>query len=371
MKTWDQGVTIQYGIQVSDEKPLMFNRKTESCLHMAVIGASGSGKGTIIRSEIAQVINNTKDDVIIVGDSNYKLPGVESNILDDERFINPLDIVLSASDDNEDPISCVSDTVVGMFIIIMNRVLSPTEIQIIDYVTNRLFTPFVKDLKERNRQYDFEKNPTIKDIIDLVKCIFKDADNGFISKTTSINGIVLYEDKIPFKCAEFINELDLATEALLPWLSRRTNVNLDARIIHLCPDKLSSVARKICDVAIINFVMNRTKINYLNKRYTWVYFDDIAEYTEQTGDRFDTMRKQIRSYGGILTLGMNHFDNNDKYRRILLNTDIIQLLRMPTFDLYDLSQLLFLTIQEAKNIRSFESGEAYFCSNREHIRIKY
>ena len=203
------------------------------------------------------------------------------------------------------------------------------------------------------------------------KCIFKDADNSFISKTTSINGIVLHEDKIPFKCAEFINELDFATEALLPWLSRRTNVNLDTRVIHLCPDKLSSIVRKIYDVAIINFVMNRTKINYLNKRYTWVYFDDIAEYTEQTGGRFDTMQKQIRPYGGILTLGMNHFDNNDKCRRILLNIDIIQLLRMPILDLYNLSQLFFLTKKEVENIRSFKSGEVYFCSNRKHIRIKY
>lgn len=339
---------MNYGTKIADGQPMTFNRKKSTCPHMAVIGAAGSGKRRVLMSEITQVINDSEDDIIVIDEYKCDMEGLKNVILDTETLINPLDIVFNDYIDDTSLFDAI-DIVMTIFETLLKRALSPYERSVVDRAMNVVFKDFIDNLDKQHKYYNFENNPTIKDVLDSIRNLEGDTD--------------------------FVRSLEGAAKPYARQFSGKTNISYHDRI-HLCIGNSSQLTTQIYNVLAIAFAMNKTKINYLEKdklKYTWIYFNDVQSILceEPIAVLFQRVHKTTRLWGGIVTIGFSTYECNFYQNTILNHVDVIQLLRIPFLDAHHLAKMLDLSKEETEYIRYCNAGEGLFITSKDKQKVTY
>ncbi len=86
-------MNMTYGTSAETGKQVTLNRKDLKNPHMMIFGNIGSGRISILKSEIAQVASLTDYYLLIVGggehDSRRNYKNIKKAVLGDDTFINP------------------------------------------------------------------------------------------------------------------------------------------------------------------------------------------------------------------------------------------------------------------------------------------
>lgn len=204
---------LYYGRNAVTKNPIVFDRRTAPLGHGFVFGISGSGKTELVKREIEQILDTTKDNVIIVDDEGeygegeygrigWQRDGKSGETINDPRYhdrltgriatvefishkenkgfyFNPMDIVFEDIGDNPFTFALLEkqDEMIMFFEALLQhgRELNAYEQKAIARAVDKVLQPFITIMENRweqgedNWRYDFSINPTLADVLKELK----------------------------------------------------------------------------------------------------------------------------------------------------------------------------------------------------------
>lgn len=179
----DSETAFDYGVNQITQNQLLYDRKNSKLANGIVFGMAGSGKTFYVKNEILQVLDKTEDDIIILDPDNtfgYAINNKLTRIDAHSNFcINPLDIVIDTFDGMTETIAEKADFIIGLLESLLpngrkyGRECNKHETKLVSDAVWQVMTPFVNKLKKNydgKSAYvcDFENNPTLKDVLDVI-----------------------------------------------------------------------------------------------------------------------------------------------------------------------------------------------------------
>ena len=266
----DSETAFDYGVNQITQNQLLYDRRNSKLANGIVFGMSGSGKTVYVKNEILQVLNKTEDDVIILDPYNafgYTFHNKLTCIDAHSNFcINPLDIVIDTFDGMTETIAEKADFIVGLLESLLpngrkyGRECNKYETKLVFDAVWQVLTPFVNKLKknydgESACVYDFENNPTLKDVLDIILSQDNEETQEFRELLTV---------QMPY--------LEAFCHRTMTF-SKRVVFDL----LHT-PDKLATAYY----MAIISYTNNRMILNHYKQfnapdtqfKHLWFYFDE-------------------------------------------------------------------------------------------------
>lgn len=200
---------LYYGRNAVTKNPIVFDRRnTPLTNHGFVFGISGSGKTELVKREIEQILDTTKDNVIIVDDEGeygrigWQRDDKSGETINDPRYhdrltgriatvkfashkeskgfyFNPMDIVFENIGDNPFTFAALEkqNEMIMFFEALLRhgRELNAYEQKAIARAVNKVLQPFITIMENRceqgedNWRYDFSINPTLADVLKELK----------------------------------------------------------------------------------------------------------------------------------------------------------------------------------------------------------
>ena len=290
---------FDYGVNQITKNQLLYDRKNSKLANGIVFGMSGSGKTVYVKNEILQVLDKTEDDVIILDPYNafgYTFHNKLTCIDAHSNFcINPLDIVIDTFDGTTEIIAEKANFISELLKLLLpykyryEQNFNKYETKLIFDAVYQVLTPFVNKLKknydgESACVYDFENNPTLKDVLD----------------------IILSQDN------EETQELREVLTAQMPYLEAfcHKTMTFGNRVIfdlYHVPCKLTAAYYMV----IVSYTNNRMLLNHYEQfnapdsqfKHLWFYFDE-ANRMLKNKDFADFVRmlyQRSHRYGMICT----------------------------------------------------------------------
>lgn len=346
---------FSYGVNAVSEKPLLYDRKRSNLPNGFIFGqSSGSCRNNAMWHEIRQVLKNTEDNVFVIDPTNYSERRAYDTknckvirLFYDNYYINPLDVVITNGMIDSDEVRNIYDTAEAVFEALIERELTPAECNRLWTAVDKVFSPFIKGLIEKEMGKDPENNPTLKDIFEYLK---NTADNSRPSKESSlaqkINAILeesAEEDKELSKdlkkvieklnvkdCGEdFIGEL-YRNKQHIEYFSHKTNIPESRLTVFQIYPSASVPLEHAAFGVLVRYVhmkvyreyLKQTKERNYNKRL-WVYFEDINSWVRNSRANAALLLalwKRSRVYCGIITLCSTDYDSliNSEYGQSLI-----------------------------------------------------
>ena len=303
--------TFNYGVNQITKNQLLYDRRSSKLANGIVFGMSGSGKTVYVKNEILQVLDKTEDDIIILDPDDtfgYTYDEFQSKLIRIDEFqgkltridvhsncINPLDIVIDTFDGMTGIIAEKADFIVGLLKLLLpykyryEQNFNKYETKLIFDAVYQVLTPFVNKLKknydgESACVYDFENNPTLKDVLD----------------------IILSQDN------EETQELREVLTAQMPYLEAfcHKTMTFGNRVIfdlYHVPCKLTAAYYMV----IISYTNNRMLLNYYEQfnasatqyKHLWFYFDEANRMLKNKNfaDFVRMLYQRSHKYGMICT----------------------------------------------------------------------
>ncbi len=290
---------FNYGVNQITQNQLLYDRRNSKLANGVVFGTAGSGKTVYVKNEILQILDKTEDDVIILDPYNafgYTFHGKLTCIDTHSNFcINPLDIVIDTFDGMTETIAEKAGFIVGLLESLLpnghkyGRECNEYETKLVFDAVYQVLTPFVNKLKknydgESACVYDFENNPTLKDVLNIILC----QDNEETQKFRELLTVQMpYLETFCHRTMTF---------------SKRVIFDL----LHT-PDKLAVAYY----MAIISYTNNRMLLNHYEHfnapdgqfKHLWFYFDEanVMLKNKYFADYVRALYKRSRRYSMICT----------------------------------------------------------------------
>lgn len=330
---------MYYGLNAVSRNLIMFNRTNLKNPNGFILGSPGSGKSFAAKREMVNILLNTDDDVIIIDpEREYMNLGLnfKGEIINisagSKNFINPMDMSQDYADD-ENPIILKSDFILSLCECLVggNVGLTPKEKAIIDRCLQYTYQQFLQD-------FDESKIPTLGDFHEqLLKQNEQEAHNIAIS-------------------------LELYTKGSLSIFSNKTNVDVNNRLIIYDTKDLGKQLKKMGMLIVLDNVWNRiTKNRALGKR-TRLYTDEFHLFfdDDNSANYYFSLYKRARKWGAIptgITQNVEDLLISDLARRMLSNSDFIQMLNQAPSDRAELAKLLNISDNQLTYVTNSEEGQ--------------
>jgi type IV secretory pathway VirB4 component len=328
---------IYYGLNAISKNPIIFNRKTLKNPNGFTLGTPGSGKSFASKREIASVLLNTSDDVLVIDpEREYAnlAEGMGGSIIHisagSESHINPMELNRNyAGDDN--PLLLKSEFILSLFNIIIGERngLAPMEKSILDRVVRFAYDSYV------NKGGTM---PTLKDFWKILA-----AQNDPVAQNLA-------------------TALELYIQGSLSVFAHPTNVNTDNRFIVFDIRDLGNELKTMGMLIALDFIWNRITQNREEGKRTWVYIDEIylLFQNEYSAGYLYQLFKRSRKWGAIvsgLTQNVEDMLGSATARTMLANTDYLMLLNQAPTDREVLKNLLKISDQEIRYVSNSPAGQ--------------
>ena len=305
-----------------------------------------SGKSFAAKREMVNVFLNTDDDVIIIDPereyttlvNNFK--GEIINIsASSQNFINPLDMTEEYADD-EDPIVLKSEFVMSLCesVIGGKQGLSTKEKALIDRCLRRVYKEYIQD-------FDKAKVPTLHEFYTELK-----------------------KQSEP-EAQELALSLEIYVKGSLGIFANKTNINLKNRITCFDIKDLGKQLTTMGLLIVLDNVWNRITENRAKGKNTWIYLDEIYLLfkNEYSANFLFELYKRARKWGGIptgITQNVEDLLESNLARKMLSNSDFIQMLNQATSDRLELARLLNISETQLSFVTNSSAGQGLlFCGN--------
>jgi len=326
---------VYYGVNAISRNLIVCNRKELLNGNGFILGVSGSGKSFAAKQELAILILNTDDDVIIIdAEREYSpltrtLGGEVVDISASSRnHINALDINREYGD-GDSPIILKAEFVLSLCEQLMGTgKLNAREKSIIDRCTAAVYKDYIKDFSGRP--------PTLKDFhAELLRQPEPEARDVALA-------------------------LELFTSGSLNVFAHQTNVNLSNRVI--CYDllDLGKQLKTVGMLVMLDAVLNRVTANRQKGKRTHLFIDEFHLYLNGYAEQFlGEAWKRFRKYGAMatgITQNIEDVLRSPMARTMLANSEFLLLLNQAATDRAELAKLLNISDTQLSYITNAEAG---------------
>ena len=298
-----------------------------------------SGKSFSAKREIANCFLLTNDDIIICDPEAEYAPLVErlhGQVIKisptSSNYINPMDLNLDYSDE-DNPLSLKSDFILSLCELIVGgkEGLAPVQKTIIDRCVRLVYQDYLNDPRPENM-------PILEDLYNLLRA----------------------QDE---KEAQYIaTALEIYVTGSLNVFNRRTNVDINNRIVCYDIKELGKQLKKIGMLVVQDQVWNRVTINRAAHKSTRYYIDEmhLLLREEQTAAYTVEIWKRFRKWGGIptgITQNVKDLLSSREVENIFENSDFVYMLNQAGGDRQILAKQLGISPHQLSYVTHSSEGE--------------
>ena len=331
--------SLYMGLNSLSNGMIMADRKLLKNPNGLILGTPGSGKSFATKREILNTFIVTTDDILICDPEAEYYPLVNylgGQIIkigqSSKQYINPLDINLNYSDD-DDPVSLKADFILSFMELVVGGKagLKAEEKSAIDFAVSRIYQRYFENPVPENM-------PILQDLYEELK------RQDDVVRRHSAQCMYLY--------VEGSNNL----------FNHRTNVDLNNRIVCFDIKSLGKTLKKLGMLVVQDAVWNRVTVNREQHKYTRFYIDEfhLLLKDELTAAYSMEIWKRFRKWGGIptgITQNVKDFLASKEIENIFDNSDFVYMLNQGADDRDILAQKLDISQHQIKYVTNVGQGE--------------
>lgn len=336
----DSPESLYMGLNSLSNGMIMADRKMLKNPNGLILGTPGSGKSFATKREILNAFLVTRDDILICDPEaeyyplvNYLGGQIVKIGQSSKQYINPLDINLNYSDD-DDPVSLKVDFILSFMELVVGGKagLKAEEKSAIDFAVSRIYTKYFEDPKPENMP------------------ILEDLYNELLSHK---------EDMVSQHIAQCMYLYVKGSNNLF---NHHTNVDMDNRIICFDIKSLGKTLKKLGMLVVQDAVWNRVTVNREMHKFTRFYIDEfhLLLKDELTAAYSMEIWKRFRKWGGIptgITQNVKDFLASKEIENIFDNSDFVYMLNQGADDRDILAQKLNISQHQIKYVTNVGQGE--------------
>ena len=328
---------IYYGQNAISHNMIVANRRELLNGNSFILGVSGSGKSFAGKMEIASLMMDGNSDIIIIDperEYGALVKALGGEIVDisatSKNHINAMDINEEYGDGG-DPVKLKSEFILSLCEqLIGSRYLGPMEKSLIDRCTKNVYRNYKKKGYTGNA-------PTLKDFrAELMKQEEEEAKDIALC-------------------------LELFTDGSLDTFAKKTNVNVDSRLICYDTLDLGKQLQPIGMLVVLDSILNRITANRARGRNTFIFIDEIylLFQHEYSATFLETLWKRVRKYGAFCTGITQNVDDllqSVTARTMLANSEFVIMLNQASTDRKQLADLMGISDTQLSHITNVEAG---------------
>jgi len=341
------GEALYYGRNAISGNMIMADRKLLKNPNGLILGIPGGGKSFAAKREIVNVVLITDDDIIICDpESEYaelvrSLGGQVikiSSVGTARQYINPMDITLNYSDD-ENPLALKSDFILSFCEVIAGGKdgLQPIEKTVIDRAVRNVYKELFADAAVNGGKINPKKMPILEDL-------YKE-----------LCGMPEPEAK------RIASALDLYVHGSLNIFNHRTNVDINNRLVCFDIKELGKQLKTLGMLVVQDQIWNRVTQNRAAKKATRYYVDEFHLLLKgELGSWSVEIWKRFRKWGGIptgITQNIKDLLASREIENIFENSDFIYMLSQAPGDREILADKLNISPKQIAYVTQAEPGE--------------
>lgn len=328
---------IYYGQNAISHNMIVANRRELLNGNSFILGVSGSGKSFAAKMEIASLMMDGNSDILIIDperEYGSLVKALGGEIVDisatSKNHINAMDIN-EAYGDTDDPVILKSEFILSLCEqLIGSRSLGPKEKSLIDRCTKNVYRNYKKKGYTGNA-------PTLKEFrAELLNQEEEEAQDIALA-------------------------IELFTDGSLDTFAKKTNVNVDSRLICYDTLDLGKQLQPIGMLVVLDSILNRITENRAKGKNTFIFIDEIylLFQHEYSANFLETLWKRVRKYGAFCTgITQNVDDLLQSYtaRTMLANSEFVIMLNQASTDRVQLAELMGISDTQLSHITNVEAG---------------
>lgn len=338
--------------------------------NMCVLGTSGAGKSFLVKLMILRNRYMGVKQFVIDPDGEYSkvcnaLEGVYITVNSMSKFsINIMDIREGISIETESYLSNKLKKLRTFFSLMFGEITKEEEV----FLEEKLVKCYSKfgitfddsTLFEECEKISVKRKFKKTDKMPILQDLYQELDNDVKTKRLAIL-------------------LKPCVFGSLSFLNRRTNVNLDNKLIVADIHQLEEKYIPICMYVIIDVFWDKICENRAEKKI--IYMDEIWRLIGSAGNLYTAefvykIFKTIRKFGGgatAITQDVSDFFDfeNGKYGRAIINNSSLKfILQVEEEDSKVLREVVNLSKEEEAKIKAFHRGNGLLVAGKNHIEVK-
>lgn len=331
-----------YGLNAISKSMILGDRTKLKNPNGLVLGTPGAGKSFSVKREIIDVFLTTLNDIIITDPEGEYFPLVNHLCgqvlkisMNSNQYVNPMDINLLDTDDEDNPISTKSDFLISLCEIIVGGKygLTAEERSIIDLCTRRIYNRF------------FQNNPCAENM-PLIGDLLNELRQPDVAEVAT----------------RVANSLEMYVNGSQNLFNHRTNVDINNRLVCFDIKELGTQLKKVAMLIIQDQVWNRVSMNRDEEKRTRYYIDEfhLLLRDEQTAKYSVEIWKRFRKWGGIptgITQNVKDILASPEIENILDNSDFIYMLNQASGDREILQEKLHISEAQIKYVTNSSQGK--------------
>lgn len=330
---------LYYGLNALSNNMIMVDRKKLKNPNALILGTPGSGKSFSAKREIANSFLVTDDDIIISDPESEYSPLVArfgGQVIKisptSDQFINPMDINMNYSDD-DNPIALKADFILSLCELIVGNKdgLRPVEKTVIDRCIRQIYQKYFENPGPEN----------IPILGDLYQALLAQEEPEAKHVATA---------------------LEIYVSGSLNVFNHRTNVELTNRLVCYDIKNLGKQLKKIGMLVVQDQVWGRVTENRSQGRSTRYYMDEmhLLLREDQTAAYTVEIWKRFRKWGGIptgITQNVKDLLASKEVENIFENSDFIYMLNQAVGDRQILAKQLNISPHQLSYVTHSGEGE--------------
>lgn len=330
---------LYYGLNALSNNMIMVDRKKLKNPNALILGTPGSGKSFSAKREIANSFLVTDDDIIISDPESEYSPLVSrfgGQVIKisptSDQFINPMDINMNYSDD-DNPIALKADFILSLCELIVGNKdgLRPVEKTVIDRCIRQIYQKYFENPGPENM-------PILGDLY---------------------QALLVQEEP---EAKHVATALEIYVSGSLNVFNHRTNVELTNRLVCYDIKDLGKQLKKIGMLVVQDQVWGRVTENRSQGRSTRYYMDEmhLLLREDQTAAYTVEIWKRFRKWGGIptgITQNVKDLLASKEVENIFENSDFIYMLNQAVGDRQILAKQLNISPHQLSYVTHSGEGE--------------
>lgn len=330
---------LYYGLNALSNNMIMVDRKKLKNPNALILGTPGSGKSFSAKREIANSFLVTDDDIIISDPESEYSPLVArfgGQVIKisptSDQFINPMDINMNYSDD-DNPIALKADFILSLCELIVGNKdgLRPVEKTVIDRCIRQIYQKYFENQGPENM-------PILGDLY---------------------QALLAQEEP---EAKHVATALEIYVSGSLNVFNHRTNVELTNRLVCYDIKDLGKQLKKIGMLVVQDQVWGRVTENRSQGRSTRYYMDEmhLLLREDQTAAYTVEIWKRFRKWGGIptgITQNVKDLLASKEVENIFENSDFIYMLNQAVGDRQILAKQLNISPHQLSYVTHSGEGE--------------
>ena len=330
---------LYYGLNALSNNMIMVDRKKLKNPNALILGTPGSGKSFSAKREIANSFLVTDDDIIISDPESEYSPLVArfgGQVIKisptSDQFINPMDINMNYSDD-DNPIALKADFILSLCELIVGNKdgLRPVEKTVTDRCIRQIYQKYFENPGPENM-------PILGDLY---------------------QALLAQEEP---EAKHVATALEIYVSGSLNVFNHRTNVELTNRLVCYDIKDLGKQLKKIGMLVVQDQVWGRVTENRSQGRSTRYYMDEmhLLLREDQTAAYTVEIWKRFRKWGGIptgITQNVKDLLASKEVENIFENSDFIYMLNQAVGDRQILAKQLNISPHQLSYVTHSGEGE--------------